>query len=201
MSDFVLDVTRADDLLKLRLEFTNLALDPDETRVPRRLVRKSRGEDAFMTVFFPPQHISEFSFTEKPDGTLDRLPHPGHRVRVFSAGESRLGFRLRSDLDSIALTLDELLDWTRFEPVLAVTDASSGNQDQPPREVSEPLPLTAREREIVRLLGSGLTTREVADRLCVSARTVEGHIYRAMNKTGSTTREELIRLLSPPHTA
>jgi hypothetical protein len=139
MSDFVLDVTRADDLLKLRLEFTNLALDPDETRVPRRLVRKSRGEDAFMTVFFPPQHISEFSFTEKPDGTLDRLPHPGHRVRVFSAGESRLGFRLRSDLDSIALTLDELLDWTRFEPVLAVTDASSGNQDQPPREVSEPL--------------------------------------------------------------
>ena len=69
------------------------------------------------------------------------------------------------------------------------------------REVSEPLPLTAREREIVRLLGSGLTTREVAERLCVSARTVEGHIYRAMNKTGSTTREELIRLLSPPHTA
>src|SRR6478609_10636833 len=69
------------------------------------------------------------------------------------------------------------------------------------RQVSEPLPLTAREREIVRLLGSGLTTREVADRLCVSARTVEGHIYRAMNKTGSTTREELIRLLSPPHTA
>jgi DNA-binding CsgD family transcriptional regulator/tetratricopeptide (TPR) repeat protein len=69
------------------------------------------------------------------------------------------------------------------------------------REVSEPLPLTAREREIVRLLRSGLSTREVADRLCVSGRTVEGHIYRAMTKTGVATREELIRLISPPDTA
>jgi DNA-binding CsgD family transcriptional regulator len=67
------------------------------------------------------------------------------------------------------------------------------------REVSEPLPLTAREREIVRLLGSGSSTREVAERLYVSARTVEGHVYRAMTKTGTTTREELIKLLSPDH--
>jgi DNA-binding CsgD family transcriptional regulator len=65
------------------------------------------------------------------------------------------------------------------------------------REVSEPLPLTAREREIVRLIGSGLTSRAVAERLHVSLRTVEGHVYRAMAKTGSATREELIRLLFP----
>jgi DNA-binding CsgD family transcriptional regulator/tetratricopeptide (TPR) repeat protein len=65
------------------------------------------------------------------------------------------------------------------------------------REVSEPLPLTAREREIVRLLGSGFSTRDIAERLCLSARTVEGHIYRAMTKTGTTTRDELIKLLYP----
>jgi DNA-binding CsgD family transcriptional regulator len=65
------------------------------------------------------------------------------------------------------------------------------------REVSEPLPLTAREREIVRLLGSGSSTRDVAERLCLSARTIEGHIYRAMTKTGAETRDELIKLLSP----
>ena len=65
------------------------------------------------------------------------------------------------------------------------------------REVSEPLPLTAREREIVRLLGSGLTSREVSERLCLSLRTVEGHVYRAMTKTGSASRDELIRLLFP----
>jgi DNA-binding CsgD family transcriptional regulator/tetratricopeptide (TPR) repeat protein len=65
------------------------------------------------------------------------------------------------------------------------------------REVSEPLPLTGREREIVSLLGSGYGTREVAERLCVSARTVEGHVYRAMTKTGAATREELIRMVFP----
>ena len=65
------------------------------------------------------------------------------------------------------------------------------------REVSEPLPLTAREREIVRLLGSGSSTRDIAERLYLSARTVEGHIYRAMTKTGAETRDELIRLLYP----
>jgi DNA-binding CsgD family transcriptional regulator len=65
------------------------------------------------------------------------------------------------------------------------------------REVSEPLPLTGREREIVSLLGWGSSTREVAERLCVSARTVEGHVYRAMTKTGAATREELIRMVFP----
>jgi DNA-binding CsgD family transcriptional regulator len=65
------------------------------------------------------------------------------------------------------------------------------------REVSEPLPLTGREREIVSLLRFGSTTREIAERLCVSARTVEGHIYRAMTKTGAATREELIRMVFP----
>ncbi len=65
------------------------------------------------------------------------------------------------------------------------------------REVSEPLPLTGREREIIRLLGSGFATREVAERLCLSTRTVEGHIYRAMTKTGAATREELIRMVFP----
>jgi DNA-binding CsgD family transcriptional regulator len=69
------------------------------------------------------------------------------------------------------------------------------------REVSEPLPLTAREREIVRLLGAGFSTRKVAERLCLSGRTVEGHIYRAMMKTGAQTREDLIRLLYPDRSA
>jgi DNA-binding NarL/FixJ family response regulator len=65
------------------------------------------------------------------------------------------------------------------------------------REVSEPLPLTGREREIVSLLRHGSSTREVAERLCVSARTVEGHVYRAMTKTGAANRDELIRMVFP----
>jgi DNA-binding CsgD family transcriptional regulator len=68
------------------------------------------------------------------------------------------------------------------------------------RQASEPLPLTDREAEIVMLIGEGLTNREVAERLTLSIRTVESHIYRAMLKTGTTSREELAALI-PRHRA
>jgi DNA-binding CsgD family transcriptional regulator len=63
------------------------------------------------------------------------------------------------------------------------------------RLVAQPLPLTDRQREIVMLLGDGLSTRAVAERLNVSVRTVEGHIYRAMEKTGVANRDDLAALL------
>jgi DNA-binding CsgD family transcriptional regulator len=40
-----------------------------------------------------------------------------------------------------------------------------------------------------------LSNREVAERLTLSVRTVESHVYRAMSKTGTTNRDELIALL------
>ncbi|MUL79299.1 LuxR C-terminal-related transcriptional regulator [Mycolicibacterium sp. CBMA 226] len=63
------------------------------------------------------------------------------------------------------------------------------------RQAAQPLPLTDREREIVRLLGQGLPSRAIAERLTLSTRTVEGHIYRAMAKTGTTNRDDLAALL------
>lgn len=63
------------------------------------------------------------------------------------------------------------------------------------RQAAQPLPLTDREREIVTLLGQGLPSRAIAERLTLSTRTVEGHIYRAMAKTGTTNRDELAALL------
>jgi DNA-binding CsgD family transcriptional regulator len=66
------------------------------------------------------------------------------------------------------------------------------------RQAGEPLPLTDREREIVMLIGEGLSSREIAERLTLSVRTVESHIYRAMSKTGTTSRDELAALLPRP---
>jgi DNA-binding CsgD family transcriptional regulator len=66
------------------------------------------------------------------------------------------------------------------------------------RQAVEPVPLSSREREIVALIAEGLSNREVADRLCLSVRTIEGHIYRAMSRTGMANREELARLMKRP---
>ena len=53
------------------------------------------------------------------------------------------------------------------------------------------LPLTTREREIATFVAQGLTTREIAEKLTVSTRTVDGHLYRAIQKLGATGVAEL----------
>lgn len=68
------------------------------------------------------------------------------------------------------------------------------------RQSAQPLPLTAREREIANLVAAGLSNRQIADRLTVSVRTVEGHLYRACIKLDVTDREALADLMrgEPP---
>src|SRR4029078_12484890 len=73
----------------------------------------------------------------------------------------------------------------------ALADRCGGALTPALRRAAEPLPLTDREREIVMLIGEGLSSRAVADRMMLSVRTVEGHIYRAMAKTGASSRPEL----------
>nr|WP_197415147.1 LuxR family transcriptional regulator [Mycobacterium sp. M26] len=66
-------------------------------------------------------------------------------------------------------------------------------------QAAAPVPFTNREREIVMLIRQRMTNPDIAKRLTLSVRTVESHIYRAMAKTGTSTREELAALLSDSH--
>jgi len=77
----------------------------------------------------------------------------------------------------------------------ALAEQCGGASTPALRQASEPLPLTDREREIVMLIGEGLSNRAVAERLTVSVRTVETHIYRAMAKTSATSRDQLAALI------
>jgi DNA-binding CsgD family transcriptional regulator len=63
------------------------------------------------------------------------------------------------------------------------------------RQATEELPLTDREREIAMLIADGLSSPAIAERLTLSKRTVESHVFQAMKKTGTTSREELAKLL------
>ncbi len=74
--------------------------------------------------------------------------------------------------------------------------ARCGGADTPAlRAAGEPVRFTGREREVVMLVGQGLSSRAIADRLMLSVRTVEGHIFRAMARTGAANRDELGRML------
>jgi DNA-binding CsgD family transcriptional regulator len=62
--------------------------------------------------------------------------------------------------------------------------------------------LTPQELEIVTLAASGLTNKQIAERLFLSHRTVGGHLHRAFPKLGVSTRAALrdaLESLAPEH--
>jgi DNA-binding NarL/FixJ family response regulator len=61
---------------------------------------------------------------------------------------------------------------------------------------TSPLPLSAREREVATLAATGLTNRQIAARLQVSVRTVEGHVYRACTRLDLPDRAALAVLVA-----
>ncbi len=95
--------------------------------------------------------------------------------------------------------IDELVDAIRAvhakgafiqEEVLhAVVDGIA----PPPVETESAPVLTEREREVIRLIAEGLTGREIAERLCISAKTVVTHRQNIMEKIGAHNTAELIR--------
>ena len=99
--------------------------------------------------------------------------------------------RVRSMLDArvfdevwslgLGLTLDEAVD---------VATSTSDNV-----VAAQPVPrgsaLTPREREIADLVALGLTNREIAERLVISAGTVRIHVERILGKLGRTSRVQV----------
>jgi DNA-binding CsgD family transcriptional regulator/plasmid stabilization system protein ParE len=99
----------------------------------------------------------------------------------------------------VRMTIDE----TRFEELSAIGSRLTLEEAiaealafSPPVEVgsfqlgagNSTMGLSARESEILRLLAGGLRDREIADRLFISVRTVEGHVGRILSKLGVSSR-------------
>ncbi len=59
-----------------------------------------------------------------------------------------------------------------------------------PALVPDPAGLTAREREVLALVGAGLLNREISDRLTISENTVANHVRAVLAKTGASNRTQ-----------
>ena len=70
-----------------------------------------------------------------------------------------------------------------------------GAQTPALRAATTPRPFTARQREIISLAAQGLSNKVIADRLTMSIRSVEGHLFRASQRVGANSREQLIAIL------
>ncbi len=56
-------------------------------------------------------------------------------------------------------------------------------------------PFTNRQREIISLAAQGLSNKQIAARLTMSTRSIEGHLFRASQRVGANSREQLIGIL------
>ena len=92
-----------------------------------------------------------------------------HAVRIVAGGEALL---------SPSVTKKLLQEF-----------ATRAKEPLPTRELEE---LTDREREIVALVGEGLSNQEIATRLFVSPATAKTHVSRAMSKLRARDRAQLV---------
>ncbi|MGW5153123.1 LuxR C-terminal-related transcriptional regulator [Rhodococcus koreensis] len=72
-----------------------------------------------------------------------------------------------------------------------LADTCDGARTPALTEALQPSPLTARQREIITLAAQGLSNKQIAEKMTLSVRTIEGHLYRASLKTGLAGRDDL----------
>jgi DNA-binding NarL/FixJ family response regulator len=59
--------------------------------------------------------------------------------------------------------------------------------------------LSVREKEVFVLLADGLTVKDVAERLCISPKTVESHKYNIMDKLGLKSLAQFTKIAAKKH--
>lgn len=62
--------------------------------------------------------------------------------------------------------------------------------------ISESADLTPREREILELIGQGLTNQEIADRLVIEVGTVKNHVHSILQKLDVSSRQDAASYLA-----
>jgi DNA-binding CsgD family transcriptional regulator len=87
------------------------------------------------------------------------------------------------------------------EAIARAAELAGGASTPALDQVLNPLPLTGRELEIAIMVSEGMTNKAIAERLSVSVRTVEGHIYRACMKLNVADRTLLAEVVASVKTS
>jgi two-component system response regulator DevR len=105
---------------------------------------------------------------------------------------------VRSVADGSHVLPDELTS-PLFVQIAAEGIVLDDEPGKPPVRVGLSVSLTAREQQIVALIGEGLANKQIAARLVISTATVKTHVRKMMDKTGLHTRTLLAMRAIPPN--
>lgn len=100
----------------------------------------------------------------------------------------------RGAVDFLTKPVDEKLLLERVHKALASYESQHSDRQQRRELEARFRQLTARERELLDLVVSGHTNKEIAGKLGISPKTVEAHRAKVMLKTGAENIVELVRM-------
>ena len=113
---------------------------------------------------------------------LSQHVEPAYAGRLVEPGVARSGYLLKDRISDAQVLLDAVRRIARggcvVDPALSTALVQRAEADGRLAELSE------REREVLGLIAEGLSNRAIADRLFVTARTVETHIGQIFLKLG-----------------
>ncbi|WP_344848810.1 response regulator transcription factor [Pedobacter jeongneungensis] len=125
---------------------------------------------------------------------ISMLEDDSHLYQAIRAGAK--GFLTKSvDSDELFFAISRIVNGERYicsGLSVKIVDRVI-NSTILPGGVMQGAELSSREIEILQLIGQGLTNIEMADKLFISRRTVEGHRQNLIDKTGAKNTAALMR--------
>lgn len=142
--------------------------------------------------------------TAQPEGYIRIFVDQGAPMReLLALGLAQPDWRAVPSIRSYAQTLHVLLTTSPFETsdVLAVTDAVTYREQARQEHDEEPHheALSERELEVLRLVASGLSNQDIAQRLFVAVSTVKKHLNNIFSKLDTRSRTQAIVRASELH--
>lgn len=142
-------------------------------------------------------HVVEIVKKDFPDAkiiVMDLAPVQADILQYVKAGAN--GFILKdASLNDFLITIRTVSEGATVLPPLLVDSLFSQIVDHAVREgkikLKEAVRMTTREREVIALLGEGMTNKEIAQKIHVSTYTVKSHIHNIMEKLALHTRLEI----------
>jgi DNA-binding NarL/FixJ family response regulator len=181
----------------LSKHFSGAAITEAENGVAAlELVRKKNWDAVILDVTMPEQNGVDVLRQIKrlkpatPVLMLSMHPEDQYAVRVLAEGAAGYITKIKAPLELVEAVKRSLTGGKYISPALAdrmVAQLKPG-REKPPIEC-----LSRRQYQILRLIPSGKSLKEIADDLSVTVQTVSTHRARLLKKMGFRSNAELIR--------